>query len=236
MGEISTEISVIDIMLKQVTHNQYQFDSTDVCLIAVPSFGGRVPTVASERLKQLRGNGARAILVAVYGNRAYEDTLLELYHVLEQAGFECVAAVAAVAEHSIMHQFGRGRPNDEDSRKLIKFAQRINNALESDRGEYGVQVPGNVPYREFKGVPFVPKAGRKCNQCGLCAKECPVDAIQEDHPKGVNKKTCISCMHCIKVCPQGARTVNKMLLLMASRKMEKTCGSRKENELFITES
>ena len=48
----------------------------DRVLIAMPSFGGRAPAVAIERLKQIKGNGAACTLVCVYGNRAYEDTLL----------------------------------------------------------------------------------------------------------------------------------------------------------------
>ena len=57
------------------------------------------------KISFLKGNGARAVLLVVYGNREYEDTLLELSDVMEAAGFSPVAAVAAVAEHSIMHQF-----------------------------------------------------------------------------------------------------------------------------------
>ena len=69
-------------------------------MAAVPSYGGRVPEIAVSRLKQMKGNGARAVLLVVYGNREYEDTLLELSDVMEAAGFSPVAAVAAVAEHS----------------------------------------------------------------------------------------------------------------------------------------
>ena len=71
----------------------------DLCFVAVPSFGGRVPDVAIRRLAEIRGGGARAVLIAVYGNRAYDDTLLELLDTLEKGGFRCAAAVAAVAEH-----------------------------------------------------------------------------------------------------------------------------------------
>lgn len=50
----------------------------DICLVSVPSYGGRVPATAIERLKCISGNGAKAILNCVYGNRAWEDTLTEL--------------------------------------------------------------------------------------------------------------------------------------------------------------
>lgn len=50
-------------------------ESDDIAVLAVPSYGGRVPAVAVQRLAALHGNGAQAVLVCVYGNRAYEDTL-----------------------------------------------------------------------------------------------------------------------------------------------------------------
>lgn len=82
---------------------------SDLCLIAVPSFGGRVPEIALSRLREIKGNGASAVLIAVYGNRAIDDTLLELKDTLVPLGFCCIAAVSAVAEHSIMRCYGTGR-------------------------------------------------------------------------------------------------------------------------------
>ena len=52
------------------------FSKKDLCIIGVPSFGGRVPAIALERIKSLNGNNATAILITVYGNRAYEDIVL----------------------------------------------------------------------------------------------------------------------------------------------------------------
>ena len=76
------------------------FSKEDLCIIGVPSFGGRVPAIALERIKALSGNNATAILITVYGNRAYEDTLIELEDTLIEKNFTCQAAIAAVAEHS----------------------------------------------------------------------------------------------------------------------------------------
>ena len=61
----------------------------------------------------MKGNQARAVLVCVYGNRAYEDTLIELKDVADKAGFVPAAAVATIAEHSIMHKFAAGRPDGQ---------------------------------------------------------------------------------------------------------------------------
>ena len=49
----------------------------------------------------------------------------------------------------------------------------------------------------------------------------------------MDSKTCISCMRCIAVCPQRARSVSKTLLAAGSMKLKKACSGYKENELFL---
>ena len=73
-----SEKTEIDLMDRKADFSKYTFTEEYTCLVAVPSFGGRVPAIATERLQNMQGGGAKAILVVVYGNRAYEDTLVEL--------------------------------------------------------------------------------------------------------------------------------------------------------------
>ena len=42
----------------------------------------------------------------------------------------------------------------------------------------------------------------KCIKCGLCRKECPVDAIREDY--SIDEAKCIGCGKCAEICPTGA--------------------------------
>ena len=117
------EMKEIDLSPAGTDYSQYHFTREDICIVAAPSFGGRVPGLVLERLKEMEGGHAKTILAAVYGNRAFEDTLLELEDTLVLAGFDCKAAVAAVAEHSIMHQFGQGRPDAEDEKRACRFCR-----------------------------------------------------------------------------------------------------------------
>lgn len=70
---------------------EISLDAEDVLLCGVPSFGGRVPLTALERIKNLHGNGAAAVAVVTYGNRAFDDTFAELQDALEAQGFVVVA-------------------------------------------------------------------------------------------------------------------------------------------------
>ena len=66
----------------------------DLAIIGVPVYTGRVAQTAVNRFGRLKAAKIPAILVAVYGNRAYEDALMELKDLAEVAGFTPVAAGA----------------------------------------------------------------------------------------------------------------------------------------------
>ena len=87
-------------------------------MIAFPVFGGRIPALAAQRLKELEANGAKCAIVVVYGNRAYDDALVELQDLSESCGFRVVAAVGASVEHSIVREYGAGRPDKADIEEL----------------------------------------------------------------------------------------------------------------------
>lgn len=229
---LADETVTVDLTARNVDFSRFPATREEVVLIAVPSYSGRVPAAAAERLEAMHGNGARAVLVCVYGNRAYEDTLVELRDTVCRAGFTVVAAVAAVAEHSIARQYAAGRPDAEDEAELQRFAARIRRKIDDgDRNE--PEIPGNRPYRKAASAGIVPKATRACVKCGLCAAKCPVGAIDAKDPRRVDKERCISCMRCVAICPHKARRVNRLMLALAGRMLKKVCAERKTCELYL---
>ena len=231
-GALGGEVTCVDLTDSKRDFHTLRLTREDVAVLAVPSYGGRVPAVAAERLKMLNGQGARAILLCVYGNRAYEDTLVELEDAAKQAGFRVIAAVAAIAEHSIARQFAAGRPDARDAAALSGFAQQIQRKLAAaDAAE--PSIPGHRPYKKAGNLGMVPKPTKDCTRCGACAAQCPVQAIDRHDPKKVDKTACISCMRCISVCPQHARRLNPVLLRAAGLMLKKVCSDRKDCELYL---
>lgn len=159
------EVTTVDLTDSKQDFNAVSLTKEDAAVISVPSYGGRVPAVAAERLGMVHGNGAKAVLVCVYGNRAYEDTLAELEDTAKQAGFQVIAAVAAIAEHSIARQFAAGRPDAQDAAQLSDFAKQIQHKLSAaDTSEPAI--PGNRPYKKAEEQAWCPKQQRSAPTVG----------------------------------------------------------------------
>lgn len=202
-------------------------------IAAAPVFAGRIPAVVSEKLKKLDGRGKKAVTLAVYGNRAYEDALLELNDVLTGCGFQVIASGAFIAQHSMVPEVAAGRPDKTDLEEIKAFAGNALAKLEKGtKGE--VQVPGNRPYKPEMTIPAVPVSLPSCTLCGKCEAVCPVGAIrQKDNSIQTDKNKCILCMACTHICPEHARILPPPL----QEKMDQMLGGlkvlRNKNEVFL---
>ena len=172
-------------------------------VIAVPVYAGRVAPVALERIERLKGENSPVILVALYGNRDYEDALVELRDTVIARGFVPLSAGAFVGEHSYSREnmpIAEGRPDTKDieavifGRKSLEKLSRVFALTEI----YPFYIKGNVPYRAVgPSAPAAPVVLEEfCAVCGECIGLCPTNAIYIN----VEGKIDTDKMKCIKWC------------------------------------
>lgn len=226
LGREFEAVSVVDLC---GSVEEMELCAGDLALIGLPSYGGRIPAGVEDRLHKIHGNGAKAVLVAIYGNRAIDDTLIEMKDVAESCGFTVAGAISAVAEHSIMRHVAKGRPDAQDEAQLRDFMSQILAKLDTERE---ITVPGKRPYKNFGGANMFPIV-ENCVACGLCAANCPVGAIPADAPHTTDKEKCICCMRCIDNCPVNARQRNSLALNATIQKLAALVSGRKPNTLYI---
>lgn len=205
----------------------------DTVVISAPVFGGRIPAVVVDKLKTLEGKGKKAVTLAVYGTRAYDDALLELNHTAEECGFEIISSAALIAQHSIVSTVGEGRPDIADVEDIQEFVVKVLEKLESgDKGK--VTVPGNIPYKDHMTVPAAPMSTAACNHCGACVAVCPAGAIRMDENEVVTElEKCILCMACVAHCPKKGRILPPPMQESMNEKLGVLKDIRRENTYFL---
>lgn len=211
---------------------------SDLVIFGMPVYGGRLPSPFHDGLPVV-GSGA-AVSVVVYGNRYYDDALIELVNLTAEAGFHTLAAGAFVAEHALNSRIATGRPDTDDVRRQIVFGEEImrkSETLESTADLSRLPVTGNIPYRKFRKMPIVPVLQvKRCTACGTCVSGCPMQIISADTFRLNDPDRCILCFRCVNRCPGQARRFPFLKNVLFQKKigeLEKACRVRKEPEYFI---
>lgn len=228
--EFSDEVVVCDIT-NDASLDAVRLSVDELLVVGVPVYAGRVPAMAVERLRRFKGEGTPAVVVAVYGNRHYDDAVLELHDIVTECGFRTVSAAAFVAQHSIFPKVGAARPDADDMVDVAAFAAETKKLLLCGYG--AIELPGNRPYKLPGGIPIWPTASRKCTSCGACARLCPAGAINPTAPKGVDKEKCIKCGRCIAVCPIKARRFYGIKYSIAAARFNSAFAARRSNEMWF---
>lgn len=227
-------------------------------VIAAPVYGGRVAPAALKRLKRLKGNNAPAILIAVYGNRDYEDALIELRDTAVELGFTPLSAGAFIGEHSYSTTnmpIAAGRPDASDLQIAFQFGQDSLNKLiektavtspelqaacklKSLGGKLSILlssffIKGTSPYKIIQaGKPACPVCTEACFVCGECVEVCPTHAIsisKDGSQIETDINRCIKCCACVKECPNEARVFHTPFAAILHEKF----NTRREPELFF---
>ena len=234
--------TVTDITQPDIRSQKPPVFREGLVLMGAPVYSGRLPKDAARYFSELKAHGALAVPVVLYGNRAYEDALLELKNTAEACGFASLAAGAFIGEHSFSGQdyiIAPNRPDKADLAKAFAFGQKIAGLLESIQvsGDIGpLTVPGQFPYKEAVALgpmDFI-QVTEDCYGCGVCIPACPANAIDEANRYAARPERCIYCCACIKACPPGARIMKEGFLKGIAKMLSENCSARKEPETFFS--
>ncbi len=240
---LEDKINYIDFTPLENRTEMMPLKENDLLIIGVPVYAGRVPNVLLKYLYEIKSSGALAVPVVVYGNRNYDDALIELKCILESNGFNIIAAAAFIGEHSFSYILGKGRPDDNDINVANKFGDIIKSVLLKQKQDKKVKVSGNIPFRPYympkdnmgNSVDLrkvTPKTKNICNNCKLCAEICPMGSIDIDNTHKLNG-ICIKCGACIKMCPLKAKYFDDLGYLKHKEELEINFAARREPELFF---
>ena len=237
---IGEEVEFIDLTVPQNRLDDLEFSPKDIVLFAFPVYAGRVVRIPRYFFKKIKGNQANAVSIVTYGNRAYDDALLELCMLVENSGFNHIAAGAFICEHAFDIGLATGRPDKDDCIAAEVFGKEIKRRINNGQCDKTIvaNIPGEYPFKtQFRhdfGGPLVPTTSETCITCGKCAIDCPAEAISFSNPKETNTKKCITCFRCINHCPSDARKIVLDEFLSHNEWLNKTYQKRKEPEMFYT--
>lgn len=244
---LGAEYKEVDFTLPKARKKPLEFEAGEVVVLGVPVIAGRVPNVLLKYLALMKGEGAIGIPVVLFGNRNYDDALIELRDIMEDSGIRTIAAGAFVGEHSFSDILAAGRPDSADIEKAIGLAK---DAAEKIAGmqelpKEPVKVEGTPkPYRGYymprdrHGVHIdirkvLPKTGEDCDDCGICADVCPMGSISHENVRELTG-ICIKCCACIKKCPRHAKYFDDKGYLYHQHELEDMYGGRRaEPDIFV---
>ena len=221
-----------NILMQEITtpSMDVELDENTVAFFFFPVYAGRIPRPMYDRMNQIKGKNTPCVPVAVYGNRAVDDALLEMSDLAKAHGFYTVGGCEVVAPHSVDPGFGFGRPDEADRAVISEFIKK----LEAKEQLTEVKMPGDPGYAKKKAtdLPLYPKPSKECIGCGICYKYCPAGAINAKRMK-TKKSKCISCMRCVAMCSTESRNVSAPIRLAAKLYLKKTCSERQESKYYL---
>lgn len=240
----------IDFTLPQAHKDSYEFTKEELVIFGTPVYAGRVPNKVLPMIQGLfQGNDAFAVPVVTFGNRNYDNALIELRNELENNHFHTIAAGAFVAQHAFIDQLATMRPGKSDQEEIRGFAKRIVTIVEMIQTLGEIPKPVHVkgiepipPYytplgidgKPAKFLKAKPKTKSNCDHCDLCVKVCPMGSISLEDPTQIDG-ICIKCQVCVKKCPKHTKYFDDPAFLSHVEMLKRNYQRAVKNEIFVSD-
>lgn len=249
-------VRTIDLTLDR-SDEPITLTSGGAVVLGAPVYAGRVAPEAVRRLRRIQvaaGASVPAVVTVTYGNRDYEDALVELYDLAVSLGLSPFAAGAFIGEHSYSTPempVAVGRPDSMDIADARIFGGQCARKLDSSGAFAPFHIKGNRPYKEpsrpasdtsrtaqsssgspAKPAPSVPLTTDGCPLCGECVRVCPTGAVSIDlnvRKVLTDHTLCIHCCACVRACPAGLRTYTTPFTAF----LHEHCSARRDPETFL---
>ena len=252
----SQQIRTVDLTLDR-SDSPITVGAGETVVLGAPVYAGRVAPEAVRRLRRIQvaaGASVPAVVTVTYGNRDYEDALVELYDLAISLGLSPFAAGAFIGEHSYSTPempVAEGRPDTLDLADARIFGGQCARKLDSSGAFAPFHIKGNRPYKEpshpasdtsrtaqsssgspAKPAPSVPLTTDGCPLCGECVRVCPTGAVSIDlnvRKVLTDPALCIRCCACVRACPAGLRTYTTPFTAF----LHEHCSARRDPETFL---
>lgn len=218
------------------------FSGRELVAVGLPVYGGRLPKNLDDFFFGLKGDGTPAVAIVVYGNREFDDAMIELRMRLEERGFIVKAGAAFIGQHTFSVKIATGRPDADDLAIANDFGRKVAECI--GKGSSGkLTLRGNYPFvkngydpnahLEFPPHPRL-STSEDCNQCGICTENCPWGVIDPQDCRTRDYSRCMICYRCFKNCPVNAiQMTNEKYREYLPQFENRLNAQRKEPELFL---
>jgi len=220
--KLNARTSLINITPFDSRKQGQKLDTYDGVIFGFPVYSDLAPSVVNEWIDGLDGKGKKCAMFFTYGGRTTGYAHFHTMQLLRNANFKVEFSAEFLGPHTY-NVAGwtalTGRPSENDYQIVRDYARLAVECFSAvHESEFRLQKPfgyntvmdskRNPPVKTERGWTNPTRVVEECDHCLLCETECPVNAF--DSEIGLSDfETCISCMHCVYICPNQAIKANE---------------------------
>ncbi len=213
--ELAKELSDKAYCINEI--NEINLKSGEKLGFVFPTYFWRLPKIVTEYMNNLKINSKShnpyIFFISTYGSTCGQTGRFMKNH-LKKKGLSLSAAfgIKTVDDWTVWFDLSDKNVVNEILKEEKMQLEQIINQIKNQ--EKTLKMKNTLPMIAVMGSDIAYSFARRtkhlnvndnCIGCGLCEKECPVDAIKLENAKPIwIKKKCTMCLHCLHSCPKFA--------------------------------